>query len=81
MLPNVELQDMFFGNQLPRGQNCLANIHGFQGDLPSLDRGFCLTTIHVDGEFAPLKVLIESLPGGPMVNLGSPNEHVPEIDQ
>jgi hypothetical protein len=34
----------------------------------------------VDGEFAPLKVLIESLPGGPMVNLASPNEHVPEIE-
>ncbi len=34
----------------------------------------------MDGEFAPLKVLIESLPGGPFVNLASPDEHVPEID-
>ena len=36
--------------------------------------------VHVDGEFAPLKVLIESLPGGPLVNLASPDEHVPEIE-
>jgi hypothetical protein len=46
-----------------------------------LQRGFCITTVHADGEFAPLKVLIESLPGGPMVNLASPNEHVPEIER
>jgi hypothetical protein len=45
-----------------------------------LQRGFCVTTVHADGKFAPLKVLIESLPGGPMVNLASPNEHVPEIE-
>jgi hypothetical protein len=35
--------------------------------------------VHTDGEFTSLKVLIESQPGGPMVNLASPNEHVPEI--
>jgi hypothetical protein len=46
-----------------------------------LQRGFCITMVHVDGEFAPLKVLIESLPGGPMVNLASPNEHVLEIER
>jgi hypothetical protein len=45
-----------------------------------LQRGFRITTVHADGEFAPLKVLIKSLPGGPMVNLASPNEHVPEIE-
>jgi hypothetical protein len=44
-----------------------------------LQRGFRITTVHADGEFAPLKVLIESLPGGPLVNLASPDEHVPEI--
>jgi hypothetical protein len=44
-----------------------------------LQRGFCITMVHADGEFAPLKVLIESLPGGPMVNLASPNKHVPKI--
>jgi hypothetical protein len=44
-----------------------------------LQRRFSITTVHADGEFAPLKVLIESLPGGPLVNLASPDEHVPEI--
>jgi hypothetical protein len=45
-----------------------------------LQRGFCITMVHADGEFAPHKVLMELLPGGPMVNLASPNEHVPEIE-
>jgi hypothetical protein len=44
-----------------------------------LHRGFHIKTVHADGEFAPLKPLIESMPGGPMVNLASANEHVPEI--
>jgi hypothetical protein len=46
-----------------------------------LQRGFRITTVHADGEFAPIKTLIESLSGGPMVNLASANEHVPEIEQ
>jgi hypothetical protein len=46
-----------------------------------LQRGFHITVLHVDGEFAPLKALIESMPGGPMVNLASANEHVPEIER
>jgi hypothetical protein len=45
-----------------------------------LQRDFCNTMVHVGEEFAPLKVLTEFLPGGPMVNLASPNEHVPEIE-
>ena len=36
-----------------------------------LHRGFCIMMVHADGEFAPLKTLIESLPGGPRVNLAS----------
>ena len=44
-----------------------------------LHRGFHITTVHSDGEFAPLQALIMSLPGGPMINLESANEHVPEI--
>jgi hypothetical protein len=44
-----------------------------------LNRGFCITVFHADGKFAPLKTLIESIPGGPIVNLASANEHVPEI--
>ena len=39
--------------------------------------GFRITTVHSDGEFAPLQVLVASLPGGPMINLESANEHVP----
>ena len=46
-----------------------------------LHQGFCITTMHMDGEFKPLKLLIEALPGGPHVNLASMNEHVPEIEQ
>jgi hypothetical protein len=44
-----------------------------------LQRGFHITTVHADGEFSPLKTLIEALLGGPMVNLASAKEHVPEI--
>jgi hypothetical protein len=44
-----------------------------------LQCGFQITTVHADGEFALLKVLIESLPGGPFINLASRDEHVPEI--
>jgi hypothetical protein len=46
-----------------------------------LQRGFHIKTVHADGEFVPLKPLIESMPGGPMVNLASANEHVPEIER
>jgi hypothetical protein len=46
-----------------------------------LERGFHIKTVHADVEFAPLKPLIESIPGGPMVNLASANEHVPEIER
>jgi hypothetical protein len=42
-----------------------------------LQRGFDITTVHADGEFAPLKTLIEAMTGGPMVNLASANEHIP----
>jgi hypothetical protein len=42
-----------------------------------LQRGFRITMVHAD----PLKVLIESLPDGPMVNLSSPNKHIPKIKQ
>jgi hypothetical protein len=45
-----------------------------------LQRGFHITVVHADDEFAPLKPLIESIPGGPVVNLASANENVPEIE-
>ena len=42
--------------------------------------GFCITTMHADAEFEPLQALIISMPGGPMLNLASTNEHDPEIE-
>jgi hypothetical protein len=44
-----------------------------------LQRGFHITPVHADDEFAPLKTLIKSMTGGPMVSLVSAKEHVPEI--
>ena len=44
-----------------------------------LKRGFRITTLHVDGKFAPLKTMIKSVPAGPMLNIASRNEHVPDI--
>jgi hypothetical protein len=37
--------------------------------------------VHADGEFAPIKPLIESMPGRPLVNLVSVNDHIPEIER
>jgi hypothetical protein len=46
-----------------------------------LQRGFHITVVHADGKFAPLKPLIESIPGGTVVNLASSNEHVPDVER
>jgi hypothetical protein len=46
-----------------------------------LQCGFHITKVYADGEFAPLKTLIEAMPGGPMVNLAIANEHVPKIER
>jgi hypothetical protein len=46
-----------------------------------LQRGFHVTTVHADAKFAPLKPLIESMSGGPLVNLESDNEHIPKIER
>ena len=46
-----------------------------------MHRGFRITTVHSDGEFAPLRALVAALPGGPMINLASANKHVPEIER
>ena len=35
--------------------------------------------LHVNGKFAPLKTMIESMSAGPMVTLTSRKKHVPEI--
>ena len=44
-----------------------------------LKHGFQITTLHVDGEFAPLQALIKEIPGGVRVNLESASEHVTDI--
>jgi hypothetical protein len=44
-----------------------------------LQHSFHIKTVHANDEFAPLQSLIESMPGGPMVNLASANEHLPKI--
>jgi hypothetical protein len=46
-----------------------------------LQHGFHITAVHANGEFALLKTLIESMPGAPMVNLASANEHIPKIER
>jgi hypothetical protein len=46
-----------------------------------LQRGFHIKTVHANGELAPLNPLIDSILGGPMVNLAGANKHVPEIEQ
>jgi hypothetical protein len=46
-----------------------------------LQRGFHIAMVHADGELAPLKTLIEAMLGGPIVNLASANEHIPEIER
>jgi hypothetical protein len=46
-----------------------------------LNRGFRITIVHADGEFAPLQALIQGMPMGPRVNLASSSEHVPEIER
>ena len=35
--------------------------------------GFRITTLHADGEYGTLNILIESIPGGPLVNLDAEN--------
>jgi hypothetical protein len=46
-----------------------------------LHRGFKITTVHADGEFAPLQALTQAMPGGPRVNLARSSKHVPEIER
>ena len=42
--------------------------------------GFRITTLHVDGEFAPIQVLIQQMPGETRVNLASSSGHVTSIE-
>ena len=44
-----------------------------------LKRGFKIMTVHIDGEIDPVQELIAEMSSGPMVNLKSSNEHIPDI--
>ena len=44
-----------------------------------IHHGFRITTVHSDGKFAPLKPMIEGMPGGGYVNITAANEHAPDI--
>ena len=46
-----------------------------------MNRGFRITTLHMDGEFSLLHALIHEMPGGPIVNLASASEHVTDIER
>ena len=46
-----------------------------------LQRGFRITEVHADNEFAPLEALIADMPRGPRLNVTSADEHVPEIER
>ena len=46
-----------------------------------LQKGFQITTIKADNEFAPLTELLYELPGAPTLNLTSANEHEPNIER
>ena len=46
-----------------------------------MKRGFHITTLHADGEFSPLQVMVyKHVLGGPRINITIANEHIPEIE-
>ena len=46
-----------------------------------LQKGFQIMTVTADNQFAPLAELMYELPGAPMLNLTSANEHEPYIER
>ena len=73
---------MFHCGESYRKPHGPANICSLQGNISVLHAlRICITTVHSDVEFAALQALVESLPGGPIINLASSNEHVPEIER
>ena len=66
-LPNRTLETLF---------NSFKQIYVFYKK-----RGFRITTVSMDGEFAPLKDAIDAMPGGPTCNLTARGEHVPEVER
>ena len=46
-----------------------------------LKRGFRITTVMADGEFAPLQTMFHQLYGAPQLNLTAANEHEPFVER
>ena len=46
-----------------------------------LQKGFQIMMVMADNQFAPLVELMYNLPGAPMLNLTSTNEHKPYIER
>ena len=44
-----------------------------------LHHSLLITTVHANGEFGHLKILIESLSVGSLVNMAASNKNVPDI--
>ena len=63
---------------VPHALKAFKEVHQF---FISPTRFLHHTVAHVDGKFVPVKILIESMLGGPTVNLASANERVPEIER
>ena len=80
IISDVELEDIYFID-VNHIANCTvpeifkASKEVYQYYLHSF---FRITTVHVGGEFKLLKNLIESIPGGTLINLAAANEHVPD---
>ena len=57
-------------------------FHAFRGIYNYyLARGFKVTTVMADGEFAALQTLFTDIPGAPNINLTAANEHEPFIER
>ena len=71
---------MFHCGESSREPHGPANISAFKEIYQYyMHRKICITTVHSEGEFAPLQALVAPLLGGTMINPESANEHVPEI--
>jgi hypothetical protein len=55
------LQDMFYGNQSPCGQNCSTNIHGIQRDLPALWRTAMVDSFGCSGAYLSSQIKSRSI--------------------
>ena len=80
IIPDIDSKYIIHSSKSYRKLHSDRNIQIFKEVYQyCLHRGFSITTVHADGEFQPLKSLIYSLPGVPLVNMSTENEHFPDI--